>query len=702
MRLLLALPVLAGLLVGEVVPQLVVSVGHAGAPSHATFVGSYLATAQWSNVAIIDLGSGLAVGNLPQGSIVQALAASPSGNLLAVGSCGHAIRLWDVRSRALVRRIDLKQECAESLSFSPDGVYLATGAYGCSSDNGLQVWDVRSGKLKQWLVPGSGIRHVVFGGDGRWLAGVDDKGKATVFEWPSGRQLRTYQGLSQPGYSGSTAIASRDGRYLAWLGSGLRVWDIRSGGEVSLPGERQVSVRDMAREGPERQWTEQHVMAAAVEFLDDGRLAYVDGEQMFVRHLPDGPQETIALPRAETEWLGDVGLTKPQSWLTIRRDGLLLAGSRESRTVVWDVASARLQELTAPALTLPTSLRWSRSGIVAWAGLASGLQGWDDRSGRPVDLGNNKTATGLAFRPDGTRLAVSGVMSMQVLDLASHRVVTERELPPSSKRGIAYSPDGSQLAFASATEGFGVFDGRQRLQRRLATLKAYTSAEHVAFSPDGRWIGAGLSGPHPALQVWPASGSGAALTLDAADVTYGPQPPAFSGDSRWLASFKGGSSLVIWASASWDIARAWTLSGTGRALAFAPEGSHLAVASDGEAAIWDVEAGRKLVIFSTPGSAEMREIAWSPDGQRVVSAADDGVLRFWNASDGRLLASLYMLDAGGDWLLVGPDGRLDGSEAALTRLVAWRIDDRVVSHQAMTQGHRVRGLWQSLSASPRR
>jgi len=51
---LLALPVLAGLLVGEAVPQLVVSVGHSGAPTHATFVGNYLVTAQWSNVAIIE------------------------------------------------------------------------------------------------------------------------------------------------------------------------------------------------------------------------------------------------------------------------------------------------------------------------------------------------------------------------------------------------------------------------------------------------------------------------------------------------------------------------------------------------------------------------------------------------------------------------------------------------------------------------
>jgi WD40 repeat protein len=93
----------------------------------------------------------------------------------------------------------------------------------------------------------------------------------------------------------------------------------------------------------------------------------------------------------------------------------------------------------------------------------------------------------------------------------------------------------------------------------------------------------------------------------------------------------------------------------------------------------------------------MNEIAWSPDALRVVSSADDGVLRFWSTSDGRLLASLYMLDSDGDWLLVAPDGRLDGSEGALTRLVSWRISDRVVSDSALTGAHRVPRLWRSIS-----
>lgn len=162
----------------------------------------------------------------------------------------------------------------------------------------------------------------------------------------------------------------------------------------------------------------------------------------------------------------------------------------------------------------------------------------------------------------------------------------------------------------------------------------------MAFSPDGRWIAAGLSGPQPGVTVWPVAGSTPPVVLDTGRLTYGPQPLTFSSDSQFLASFSRGQSLTIWSTASWKLARTWTLSGTGRALAFAPDGSRLAIAADGEAAIWDPVTGQKFVTFATPGSAQVQEIAWSPDSGRIITSADDGVLHFWRASDGRLLASL--------------------------------------------------------------
>jgi WD40 repeat protein len=698
MRRLLVLPLLAAVLSAQTAPELVVSVGHAGAPSHAAFAGAYLATASSSNVALIELSSGITTTHLAHGSLVMSLEANPSGNVLAVGTCDHSIQLWDVKSRTLLRRIVLTQECAESISFSQDGAFLATGAYACCSGGGLQIWDVGKGTLTREIAKGTGIRSVVFSRDGRWLIGIDDKDKAHVFEWPSGREVRTYDGLDGAGASESAALASPDGKYFAWLGMRqLQLWDMSTGAQVPLPGARSVNITDRRIGGPERKWTEEQVTASAAEFLNDGRLAYVDDDRAVILTLPNGPVQEVPLERPKTEWFGDVGHTQSPSWLRIRRDGLMLAGTYDSRTVLWDIAATKLRDLLAPALTAESSLQWSRSGVIAWADFQSGLRAWNDRSGEPVDLSRDLNgASVLAFSPDGERLAVADFSSMHILDVGRRRSIGSLTVPPTTRAGVAFSPDGSRLAFAS-TEGLGIFDGRLRQQVRLAKLEQYTSAEYVAFSADGRWIAAGLGGPQPTVRVWPSVGPADAVTLDSNRLTYGPQPPAFSGDSRWVATFSKGNSLMLWAAGSWAIERTWSLPGTGRALAFAPQGSRLAVAGDGEAAIWDASTGRKVVTLTSPGSSQATQIAWSPDGNRVVTSADDGVLRFWNASDGRLLAALYTLASNRDWLLVAADGRVDGSEAAVAGLVAWREGDRVSLNKSLTDRRRVRRLWRSLS-----
>jgi len=120
------------------------------------------------------------------------------------------------------------------------------------------------------------------------------------------------------------------------------------------------------------------------------------------------------------------------------------------------------------------------------------------------------------------------------------------------------------------------------------------------------------------------------------------------------------------------------------ALAFAPQGSRLAVAADGDAAIWDANSGTRLVTLRSPGSSQATEIAWRPDGNRLVTSADDGVLQLWDASNGQHLASLHVLAFSRDWLLVADDGRVDGSARALATLVAWRSGVRVALNKTET------------------
>jgi WD40 repeat protein len=65
----------------------------------------------------------------------------------------------------------------------------------------------------------------------------------------------------------------------------------------------------------------------------------------------------------------------------------------------------------------------------------------------------------------------------------------------------------------------------------------------------------------------------------------------------------------------------------------------LAVSSDGRRAVsadagggirlWDLETGKELCAYQTPGAPSILAVAFAPDGQHLVSAGDDGVFRSW-------------------------------------------------------------------------
>ena len=146
--------------------------------------------------------------------------------------------------------------------------------------------------------------------------------------------------------------------------------------------------------------------------------------------------------------------------------------------------------------------------------LDSGVRGWDDRTARPANFGPGLDGgTSLAVRPDGNWVAAGGLSSIYVLDVAKRRIVASRKLEPSPGTAIAFSPDGSRVAFARP-QGFDIFDGSLQPQTQIAALDEFAKVERAAFSPDGRWIAAELSGAHPALRAWPTMGSGTAVTLD--------------------------------------------------------------------------------------------------------------------------------------------------------------------------------------------
>ena len=149
--------------------------------------------------------SGQLLKKLPIRQAPDSMALSPDGKVLALGF-SPVVELWDLTTSQKVSQCVGHKELLVNLAFSPDGKLMASG----SIDNTAKIWHVPSGKLKFDL----GGYHraawkVAFSPDGRTLATLGDGLK--LWNVTTGLELMT---LSRPASFGGVLSFSSHGGVL--------------------------------------------------------------------------------------------------------------------------------------------------------------------------------------------------------------------------------------------------------------------------------------------------------------------------------------------------------------------------------------------------------------------------------------------------------------------------------------------------------
>lgn len=313
------------------------------------------------------------------------------------------------------------------------------------------------------------------------------------------------------------------------------------------------------------------------------------------------------LCRSELRFFG--GQCGPLRCLAISPDGQILATGGDDHDVkLWDVATGNL-------------LRTLRGH--AWA------------------------VWGLAFSPDGRRLASAGLGNLKqgakspgevkVWDVGVGKEQFTLHCPPFCVWAVAFSPDGHSLAAACASYG----NEGEQLGGEVKTWDASTGKETrayrslkgaiygVSYSPDGRAIAA-VDSTGEAV-VWDLTqGTEVFRRLGQRGCAY---HLAFSPDGRRLAVAYQDHTLKMYEA---DTGRElFTMTGHTddvRAVAFSPDGSRLASVGrhDHVVRVWDAALGSEIMALRGHTDA-VYGLAFHPDGWRLASTGEDGTVKLWDS-----------------------------------------------------------------------
>lgn len=499
------------------------------------------------------------------------------------------------------------------------------------------------------------------------------------FEWYYWQRLAHLERKSFRGHVAevNSVAVSPNGQMVASCdGNGIvKVWDVTTGQEkLALQGH----------EGP----------IFSVAFSMDGQRIITGSEDKTARVWDAIGGGTILVLTGHTHNVEMVTFSQDDRWI--------LTGGFDRTVRLWDAATGReIRKFPGHVAALSPDGRQivTTGGFVEVGGNLLGDEYsnestlWDTETGHKLHelKGHSDLVMWVAFSRDGKRIVTSSRdRTGKIWDAATGTALATLRGHNDQMTSAIFSGSGKRVVTASPDQTARMWDAATG--ELLSTFKGHSGGVNYAtFSPDGRWVVTASS--DQTVKVWDVDAVSERISLD------GRTPKlcglAISPDGKQIATGSYSNEGKIWESATAQILG--KIDAT--VVAYSPNGQDIVTSThDGMAncaAVWDARTGhlrRRFPVHNSPVEA----LAFSPDGQRLVTCSDDKTAAVWEVSSGRKLTGLIGHNHGLRGVAFSPDGKWI-TTACLDRTV--KIWDAHSGAESFSFNEHKAGVW-AASFSP--
>lgn len=607
--------------------------------------------------------------------ILSKIAFSPDSKRIATADWDGVTKLWDIETGANLSTF-IHTDYVISIAFSSDGKYLATS----SRDGNAKLWNIDAEAEILTVPHEDSVIKVLFSPEDRHLVTGSWDGNVTLWDLPTQKHLATLsheaQEKSVTFSSGNTEtfneggiediVFSPDGKYLATRGrradKTIRLWEVKTGEQIwkvtyeALVGHLvfspdgkyiatceqngQVNLRDV-QTGKSCLTVNDDTSIEAFTFSTDGS------------HLSTGSTAGVVnvwcvKSRKNMGSLTGLGAVDALQYLP---NGTLLV-EMKTAIEVWSLNEEHLGTLPHPLDSWGWRIRFSPNGkhLAGLSKAANAVQLWDMDTGETIEMfeGGEGSGKTLAFPSEGQcfGLSISTFPRSGIVQLWN-----EETLASFSHGGLV---DTVEMSLNGTLVATGGRDKKVKLWQVETQQCFQTLSGHIgricslAFSPDGALLVSGGGDTwerqegndgiayfftaadgtvDTTTKVWKVATGKNIATLES---NWMVRAVAFSPDGTHLATGVS-KTVTLWCTQTWQsVATLDTVKI--ESLAFSPDGARLALGGtwpEQKIQIWDVKVGELVVEFSGHKS-DVESLAFSPDGCLLASGGFDGVIYLWD------------------------------------------------------------------------